>query len=347
MGSHQSHRDRKSNHRQNGNQSQAQPWTHWSVMFVHSDIADAHIPPGPLRISAHLQWRIGTRTQKNQHIDPGIDDIARVCRMTKKRVIRDLRWLASHGPAPGYTYLAMILGRCGRSHHYKLLVSRRQFRIDPRLDEDSKLTVAEFAVLCYLSNAAGEGGFFYLAKPSTIAKRCQLSLNTVKKVLVSLEQKGYCQFTNEGDENQPTMVCELLLDQLYPSPEGEAVKRGNQICQKGEPALSKEVTELDPLLNRSIKNRSSPKKTHARLFSDSGSFSSSSSEQLKAKPDSLPKNQTPFTYSSDTEKEFPPHSSFNGSPPRCGLEAAQAWRAARRRECELRRQWLDQRDEDC
>lgn len=313
-----SHCARNGNHRLDDapSQSETKPWNHWSVMFVHSDIADAKIPPGPLRLLAHLQRRIGERTDKNAHINPGIDSMGRVCRMEKKRVIRDLRWLAAHGLIPGKAYLAMFLGRGGKNHRYRVLVSKRIFRIDPRLD-DAKLSVAEFAVLCYMSNAADQGGFCYPAKPTTIAQRCGLSLNTVKKVLQSLLEKGYYEASDIG-ENRPKIVWELLLERIYPPLEGENVKSRNQNCQKPYSALSKAVTKEYPLLRVSTyKNIQSEKPTacvpHAPLVSDSSVFCFSSEEVSER---AIPPHQKPDqqTSKSDTKKDFSdPHTSFNGS----------------------------------
>jgi DNA-binding MarR family transcriptional regulator len=198
----------------NGNSPVRQPeiWTNQHVLFCSAKVDDAKIPYKPFRILLDLKRRIGRRCDKNSNINPGIDAIARTCRMNRQSVIDALRWLKKHG------YINIIPGKNGVHHHYHMLVPDKDLYIDPRLD-DAGFSPAEIRVLAHISRLSDDIGLFFI-NPLKFARICCMARNTVKAVLDRLKDK---ELIKAYDYRKNPMWCFHLCD-FYPRYEGRVVK---------------------------------------------------------------------------------------------------------------------------
>src|SRR6476659_3502235 len=84
-------------HNGNGNGTQAtkaiQEWKNTNVMFCHSKLDSMRIHKAPKRVLYHLRRRLG----KNGHAtQPGIDRIAKDCRMRATEIEHSIRWLETN-----------------------------------------------------------------------------------------------------------------------------------------------------------------------------------------------------------------------------------------------------------
>jgi|ERR1700730_8607008 hypothetical protein len=217
-------------------------WKNSNVLFCHSSLDDAHFPKGAMRILFHLRRRIGIRTAENQNKDPGIDSIAKVCRMTKDSVERDLRWLE-------YGRLIEI-ARTRSFNHYKLRVPKTKLYIDPRLD-DSDHSLAQMRVLFHISRLCGDriglAESFFL-DPKKFAGVCDLDERTIKGAVSYFEKLEYC-MPYFDLTNSP---YGLLLFDVFPRE--TPTKGGIRLQQKEESAFTKGGTEDYPLENDPIEN---------------------------------------------------------------------------------------------
>jgi DNA-binding MarR family transcriptional regulator len=220
-------------------------WKNSNVLFCHSSLDDANIPKGAMRVLFHLRRRIGKRTVENQNINPGIDSIAKVCRMTKDSVERELRWLESHG--------LIEIVRTRFSNRYKLMVPKTKFYIDHRLDSWG-LSVARMRVLAHASRLCGDRSGLvesFFLDPKKFAEVCDIDERTVKGAISYLEEKEFC-YPYTDKTNSP---YGLMLFDLFPRE--SSTKGGIRLIQKEESVFTKGGTEDYPTLKRSNLKESS------------------------------------------------------------------------------------------
>ena len=92
----------------------ARKWTNQNVLYVDAQLDDVIAGFGSyrlLRLLLHLRRRIGNGKSK---LNPGIDSIARVCRINKGIVIAELRMVKKLG------YIEVQLGRRGGHQYFTL-----------------------------------------------------------------------------------------------------------------------------------------------------------------------------------------------------------------------------------
>jgi len=211
-------------------------WKNSNVLFCHSSLDDANIPKGAMRVLLHLQRRIGNRTAKNENINPGIDSIAKVCRMNKNLVERALCWLQSHG--------LIEIARTRFSNHYKVLVSQTKLYIDHRLDSRG-LSVVQMRVLTHMARLCGDRPGLvesFFIDPKKFAKVCGIDARTVGDAIRDLEEMEFC-IPHTDRKNSP---YGFMLFDLFPKE--SSTKEVIRLNKRGNPFSTKEVTEEYPTL---------------------------------------------------------------------------------------------------
>jgi DNA-binding MarR family transcriptional regulator len=165
-------------------------WKNTNVLFCHSDIDDAGIPHPAFRLLLHLQRRVGKRTKENANLNPGIDSMAKTCRMEQQTVVRYLRWLETNG------YIEIT--KAGRANHYKVLVSRRKLYIHKDLD-DYGLTSVQMRAVAHMVRLCGDNigkttdgiAQMFCINKSKFAKVCGVDAKTLAKAMDYLEEQEF------------------------------------------------------------------------------------------------------------------------------------------------------------
>jgi hypothetical protein len=88
------------------------PRHHRRILYVHPTLDAAGIPPHAFRVLCHLVRRKGGK-RSDPSKNPGIDSIAKACRMRLDVVIKAIQWLEAHD------YITVIRTPC-RLNRYQI-----------------------------------------------------------------------------------------------------------------------------------------------------------------------------------------------------------------------------------
>ena len=183
------------------------------MLFCSAEVDDALIPYKFFRVLLDLKRRIGRRTDGNANINPGINTIARTCRMNRQSVIDALPWLEDHDR------IEIARGKNGTRNHYRVLVPDKDLYIDPRLD-DAGYSPAEIRVMAHISRLSDEIGCFFINQLE-FARICCMNRETVKIVLNRLKDR---KLIMAYDYRANPMWCFHLCD-FYPRYEAKGCRK--------------------------------------------------------------------------------------------------------------------------
>jgi len=170
---------------------------HRRTLYLSPELDGAGMPPHVFRVYCHSLRRMGGK-RSDPDRNPGIDSIAKVCRMDKSVVIKAIRWLEQHG------YLT-VWRIPGRGNRYRLSPKAKDKVFIASWLDDYGLSVTQFRVLAHASAVANENGVFHVNE-SDFGRVCGIKRDTVSRAALDLVGLGLIGYELER-KNPQYLLC--------------------------------------------------------------------------------------------------------------------------------------------